>query len=127
MFVDAVLEVIKTSPVNVLFPAKDCAPMETRPVLAVPANGILNVCVWPEEAILNSLPLYPVAKYWKEVEMEFNVVMPVAAVGDQVKPEAELDDAVSTKLSVPTFNLINVFPAPTRISPFVYELYPVPP
>jgi hypothetical protein len=63
VFEDAVLEVIKTSPVTVLFPAKDCVPTETRPVLAVPASGILKVCVWPEEEILNSLPLYPVAKY----------------------------------------------------------------
>ena len=59
--------------------------------------------------------------------MEFKVVIPVADVGDQVKPEAAEDDAVNTKLSLPTFNLINVLPAPTRISPFVYELYPVPP
>jgi len=34
---------------------------------------------------------------------------------------------VSTKLVDPEFNLINVLPAPTKISPIVYELNPVPP
>ena len=51
----------------------------------------------------------------------------LAAVGDQVRPVEDEELAVNTKLSVPTPNLMNVLPAPTKISPFVYELYPVPP
>lgn len=37
----------------------------------------------------------------------------------QVNPDGEVAEAVSTKLSAPTPNLMNVFPAPTKISPFV--------
>ena len=37
-------------------------------------------------------------------------------------PDAEVASAVNTKLSAPTFNLINVLPDPTKISPLVYEL-----
>jgi hypothetical protein len=92
-----------------------------------PASGILNVCVDPDEDILNPLPEIPVAKYCCVAVKELSVVNPVAAAGDQVRPVEDEELAVNTKLSVPTPNLMNVLPAPTKISPFVYELYPVPP
>jgi hypothetical protein len=60
-----------------------------------------------------------VAKYCNPAFKPFKVVNPVAAVGDQVKPVEDEELAVKTKLSVPTFNLINVLPAPTKISPLV--------
>ena len=78
------------APVNV------CARVETKPVAPTPAIGILNVCVEPEEDILNPLPEVPVAKYCCVAVKELRVVKPVAAVGDQVKPVAEEELAVRT-------------------------------
>ena len=86
-------------------------------MLPDPAIGMLNVCVDPDELILNPLPEIPVAKYCCVEVSELSVVIPVAAVGDQVRPVADEEEAVRTKLSDPTFNLINVFPAPTKMSP----------
>ena len=120
--VDPVVELTITSLANVLIPAKDCAKVETKPVAPVPAIGILKVCVLPEEAILNPVPEVPVEKNCCVAVKEFSVVIPVAAVGDQVRPVEDEELAVKTKLSEPTFNLINVEPAPTKISPLVYEL-----
>ena len=77
--------------------------------------------------MLKKAPEVPVASVWVPTLIPFNVVMPTAAVGDHVNPVADDALAVNTKLSVPTFNLINVLPAPTKMSPLVYELYPVPP
>jgi hypothetical protein len=48
--------------VKVLTPAKDCANVETRPVAPVPAIGILNVWVDPEEDMLGKLPELPIEK-----------------------------------------------------------------
>ena len=120
--VDPVVELTITSPVKVLVPAKDCAKVETKPVAPVPAIGILNVCVDPEEDILNPLPEIPVEKNCCVAVKELIVVIPVAAVDDHLSPVGVVLSAVNTKLSVPTFNLINVLPAPTKISPLLYEL-----
>ena len=81
---------------KVLAPVNVCAKVETKPVAPTPAIGILNVCVEPEEDILNPLPEVPVAKYWIPIFKPLRVVKPVAAVGDQVKPVEEVDNAVKT-------------------------------
>ena len=40
---EPVLSVMETAFVKVLIPANDCASVETKPVDAIPANGIFNV------------------------------------------------------------------------------------
>jgi hypothetical protein len=62
----------------------------------VPAIGILNVCVDPDEDMLNPDPEVPVAKYCNPAFNPLKVVRPVAAVGDQVKPVEEDELAVRT-------------------------------
>ena len=125
--VDPVAEEITISFVNVLIPAKDCANVETKPVAPVPAIGILKVCVLPEEDILNPVPVIPVVKNCADAVRPFTDVIERPATLDHLRPDAVVLSAVYTKLSVPTYNLINVFPAPTIRSPLEYELYPVPP
>ena len=115
--VDTVDEEIITSLVKVFMPAKDCARVDTRPVAPVPAIGILNVCVAPEEEILNPNPELPAEKYCVLSVKPLIVDMAEAAAAPQVKP---VDDDVSTlrtKLFVPRGNFIKVDPAPTSMSP----------
>ena len=47
-------------PENVLSPAIICESGEIKPVTPDPANGMLNVCVDPEDEMLNELPPMPV-------------------------------------------------------------------
>ena len=49
------LDIIKSF-VNVLIPPNDCESVETKPVDAIPAIGILKVCVLPKELMLNEEP-----------------------------------------------------------------------
>ena len=65
--VDAVELVINKLFVKVLLPAKDWSKVETNPVAAIPAIGMLKVCVEPEDTMLKSDPLIPVAKYCVEL------------------------------------------------------------
>ena len=125
--VDPVEDEIMISFVNVLIPANDCANVETKPVAPVPAIGILKVCVLPEEDILNPVPVVPVVKNCADAVRPFTDVIERPATLDHLSPDAVVLSAVNTKLSVPTFILINVLPTPTRRSPLAYELYPVPP
>ena len=53
---DPVLSVIETALVKVLIPAKLCDCVETKPVDPVPANGIFNVCVDPDEENAGTVP-----------------------------------------------------------------------
>ena len=53
---EPVLSVIETALVKVLIPAKLCACVETKPVDPVPAKGIFNVCVNPEEENAGTFP-----------------------------------------------------------------------
>lgn len=47
---------------NVLEPVRVCVPVETRPRAVQEASGRLNVWVFPDETILKSVPLVPMAK-----------------------------------------------------------------
>ena len=60
--VTANVEAATRAPLNVFAPANVCVPVVTVPDEPVPAAGILNVCVEPDETILNSVPDVPVAK-----------------------------------------------------------------
>ena len=77
MNVEAVDEEIITSLVNVFAPAKDCVDVETKPVAPVPAIGILNVCVDPEEDTLNNEPVVPTAKYCSPEVSKFKEERPL--------------------------------------------------
>ena len=110
------LEIIKSF-VKVLIPANDWFKVETKPVDPIPAIGILNVWVEPDDDILNTLPEVPTEKYCCVAVKEFKVVIPVAAVGFQVMPNDAVLSAVRTKLLDPTGKGYNEVPAPTRISP----------
>ena len=59
--VTANVEAAVRAPLNVLAPANVWVPVVTVPEAPVPAAGILNVCVEPEDTILNSVPDVPVA------------------------------------------------------------------
>ena len=120
--VDPVVEEIITSLVKVLMPAKDWARVDTKPVAPTPAIGMLNVWVDPEEDILNPVPEVPEVKYWADAVKPLTEVIERPATLVHLTPVGVVASAVNTKLSVPTFNLINVFPEPTKISPLVYEL-----
>jgi len=64
--------------VNVFAPRKDWAAIVTSPRFAVEADGMLNVCVVPDELILKSAPVVPVAKVCVVPVRPFRLVMPVA-------------------------------------------------
>ena len=51
-------------------------PVVTVPEAPVPAAGILNVCVEPEDTILNSVPDVPVANVCVAFVKPFNDEMP---------------------------------------------------
>ena len=65
-----------TVEVNVLAPAKDCTNVETKPVAAVPAIGILKVWSDPEETILGNAPVYPIKKFCTEAVRSLSLVIP---------------------------------------------------
>ena len=50
----------------------------------------------PEDEKAGTVPLYPKDKYWIPALNPLSVVNPVAAVGDQVNPVDDSDDAVNT-------------------------------
>ena len=52
--------------------------MVTKPRLDALAEGMLKVCVVPDELILKSAPVVPVAKVWVVPLRPFNDVIPVA-------------------------------------------------
>jgi hypothetical protein len=50
----------------------------------------------PEDEKAGTVPVYPNAKYWIPVFKPLSVVNPVAAVGHQVNPVDDSDEAVKT-------------------------------
>ena len=64
----------ETAFVKVFIPAQDCAWVETKPVDPVPAIGMFNVWVDPEDEKAGTVPLYPKDKYWSG-KNEFNNLM----------------------------------------------------
>ena len=67
---------------KVLAPAMVWAPVVTTPLAVAEASGILNVWVEPEEEILKSVPVLPVANVWVVAVRPFKLVM---AAPDAVK------------------------------------------
>lgn len=112
---------------KVFSPANVCAKVETNPVAPEPAIGILKVCVEPEEEMLNPEPLVPVTKYCKPEFKPFKVVTPVAEVGCQETKNGAVLSDVRTYPFEPMGNANIDVPAPTRMSPKLYEVFPVPP
>ena len=49
---------------NVLEPVNDCEPVETNPLMPLPANGIFIVWVDPSEETFISFPVVPILRYW---------------------------------------------------------------
>ena len=47
---------------KVFAPVKVCAHVETTQRAVVEASTILNVCVFPDDTILKSFPIFPIAK-----------------------------------------------------------------
>ena len=82
--------------VNVFCPAMVCAKVVIKPVEPEPAIGMLNVCEDPTELMLKKAPEVPVSSVWVPTLIPFSVVIPTAAVGDQVNPVAEEEFAVNT-------------------------------
>jgi hypothetical protein len=64
--------------VKVFAPKKDWAAIVTRPLLDVEADGMLNVWVVPEDEILKSAPVVPVAKVCVVPVSPLREVIPVA-------------------------------------------------
>ena len=64
--------------VKVFAPRKVCAAIVTRPRLAADADGMLNVCVVPEDEMLKSAPVVPVANVCVVPVNPFKEVIPVA-------------------------------------------------
>jgi hypothetical protein len=76
---------------------------------------------------LNPVPDVPVIKYCVLSVSPFIEDIADAAAAPQVKPVADDVSTLSTKLFVPSGNFIKVDPAPTNISPKLYEVKPNPP
>ena len=112
---------------KVFSPANVCAKVETNPVDPEPAIGILKVCVEPLEDILKPVPLVPIAKYCKPEVIPFKVVIPAAEVGCQETKNGAVLSDVRTYPFEPMGNANIDVPAPTRMSPKLYEVFPVPP
>ena len=103
--------------VKVLIPAKLCACVETRPVDPVPANGMLSVCVDPEEENAGTVPEYPNAKSCFDAVRPLILVIAIPAALAHLIPPGAVLSATKIKLLVPTEILVNVEPAPTSKSP----------
>ena len=95
--------------------------METKPVEPVPANGMFNECVDPEEENAGTVPEYPNTKSCFEAVRPFILVIAnPAALAHLMPPGAELS-ATKIKSLVPAVNLYKVDPAPTSKSPTEYD------
>src|SRR3989344_872598 len=97
---------------NVFTPANDWAAVVTSPRAAVPAFGMLNVCVVPDEEIVKSVPVAPVASVCVALLRALRVVMPPDA---GVCHDGTPPDMVSTCPLAPTVES----PVPPRTVPSV--------
>ena len=89
--------------VNSFAPKNVCAAMVTKPRLDALAEGMLKVCVVPDELILKSAPVVPVAKVWVVPLRPFNDVIPVA--GGLAHVPSPLQN-VELEALVPLFRLV---------------------
>ena len=71
----AVNEENKGADEKVLLPAMVCAPVVITPLAVAEASGILNVWAEPEDEILKSVPVVPVANVWVLPVNPFKLVM----------------------------------------------------
>ena len=77
--------------------------------------------------MLNPEPLVPVVKYCRPALIPLRLVIPAPDDGCQLILNGAVLSDVKTYPFVPMGNANIDVPAPTRVSPKLYEVFPVPP